>query len=152
MELYYAYGDFIILFLYFNSKLHVISVISHVMFENIPPAQHPVLQQDASSLLLVYFLVSIKPLIRVSYFVTFGSRLCFEDPSSKKWPEQLPQRFDPTTSRSAICHNSIGTTRKSRFQLGACSVNECWPRAIFPLSATQLLSWELCQVDLWRRS
>ena len=64
-------------FLYFNSKLHVISVISHVMFENIPPAQHPVLQQDASSLLLVYFLVSIKPLIRVSYLVTFGSRLCF---------------------------------------------------------------------------
>ena len=62
-------GILLFYFLYFNSKLHVISVISHVMFENIPPAQHPVLQQDASSLLLVYFLVSIKPLIRVSGLV-----------------------------------------------------------------------------------
>ena len=40
----------------------------------------------------------------------------FEDPSSKKWHEQLPQRLDQlslTTSRSVIYHSSIETTRKS---------------------------------------
>ena len=42
---------------------------------------------------------------------------------AKKWPEQFPQRLEqssPTTSRSAICHSSIGMTRKSRLPLGVC--------------------------------
>ena len=153
MELYYAYGILIILFLFLfqSSTVPFQNILCDVSITRFCQLSIRSCNKTLAHYYLVYFLVSIKPLIRVSYLVTFGSRLCFEDPSSKKWPEQLPQRFDPTTSRSAICHNSIGTTRKSRFQPGACRLNVCWPRATFPSSATQPSSWEVCQVDLWRR-